>query len=124
MTFTLWSAVLLGCDRALVTLGTDRARRHRRVGLCLAPRQARSLATLARGEAQGLIVARGTPRGIAGVADLARPDLTIVNREPGAGSRAALDHALRTAGIDALPGYDLSRTGTVVLEESVPVATR
>lgn len=58
--------------------------------------------------AQGLIVARGNPRGIAGAADLTRPELTIVNREPGSGSRAMLDQALAAAGIDpATPrGHD------------------
>lgn len=56
---------------------------------------------------QGLIVAPGNPRGIAGAGDLARPDLTIVNREPGSGSRALLDHALREAGVvpEAVRGY-------------------
>src|SRR5262245_11529720 len=36
---------------------------------------------------QGLIVARGNPKGISSPAELARPDITMVNREPGAGSR-------------------------------------
>lgn len=56
---------------------------------------------------QGLIVARGNPRGIAGPADLARPDITIVNREPGSGSRAMLDAALRAAGVvpEQVRGY-------------------
>lgn len=60
--------------------------------------------------AQGLIVAAGNPRGIAGVADLARPDLTMVNREPGSGSRATLDQALAAAGVApaTLRGYDRS----------------
>jgi putative molybdopterin biosynthesis protein len=57
--------------------------------------------------AQGLIVARGNPHSIASVAELARPELTIVNREAGSGSRAALDHALHLAGVTptALQGY-------------------
>ncbi|MGN6811749.1 MAG: substrate-binding domain-containing protein [Thermomicrobiales bacterium] len=57
--------------------------------------------------AQGIIVARGNPRGIASAADLARLDLTIVNREPGSGSRAALDHALHAAGVtpETIQGY-------------------
>ena len=48
---------------------------------------------------QGLIVARGNPKGISGPADLARRDLTIANREPGSGSRALLDVWLHRAGI-------------------------
>ena len=143
------TAVVLGCDPALTTLGAHLGRRHARGGLRLAVGQAtslRALGALARGEAhaagmhlldettgeynlpfirqafagrrvlvvtaahwlQGLIVAAGNPLGIAGAADLARPDLTIINREPGAGSRAALDHALRVTGIDpaAVRGYE------------------
>jgi molybdate-binding protein/DNA-binding XRE family transcriptional regulator len=143
------TAVVLGCDPALTTLGAHLGRRHARAGLRLAVGQAsslRALGALGRGEAhaagmhlldeatgeynlpyirrafagrrvlvvtaahwqQGLIVAPGNPLGIAGAADLARPDLTIVNREPGAGSRAALDHALRVAGVgtDMVLGYD------------------
>jgi putative molybdopterin biosynthesis protein len=48
---------------------------------------------------QGLIVARGNPKGISGPAALARPDLTLVNRPPGAGSRTLLDVWLRDAGV-------------------------
>ena len=48
---------------------------------------------------QGFLVARGNPKGIRGVADLARRDVRLVNREPGAGSRAMLDHQLARAGI-------------------------
>jgi putative molybdopterin biosynthesis protein len=48
---------------------------------------------------QGLIVARGNPTGITGPADLARQDITIVNREAEAGSRAMLDVWLRQVGI-------------------------
>jgi molybdate-binding protein len=48
---------------------------------------------------QGLIVARGNPKGIAGSADLARPEVTLVNRDMGSGSRMLLDMWLREAGI-------------------------
>jgi putative molybdopterin biosynthesis protein len=56
---------------------------------------------------QGLIVARGNPKGIAGAAELARRDITFVNREAGSGSRMWLDAWLRQAGIAArqLRGY-------------------
>lgn len=57
---------------------------------------------------QGLIVARGNPKAIAGPADLARADIAIVNRQPGAGSRAMLDLWLRE--VDVQPrrvrGYE------------------
>ncbi|WP_424952754.1 substrate-binding domain-containing protein [Deinococcus sp.] len=59
---------------------------------------------------QGLMVAPGNPHGIRGVADLLRPALKMVNREPGSGSRALMDAWL--AGLDLpaaqrrrLPGY-------------------
>ncbi len=48
---------------------------------------------------QGLIVAPGNPRGIHGIGDLARPDLTFINRERGSGARALLDAALAQSGV-------------------------
>lgn len=48
---------------------------------------------------QGLIVARGNPKGITGPADLARPEITLVNRDTGSGSRVLFDVWLRAAGI-------------------------
>jgi putative molybdopterin biosynthesis protein len=47
---------------------------------------------------QGLIVAHGNPKSISSPAELARRDVTIVNREPGSGSRTWLDVWLRHAG--------------------------
>jgi molybdate-binding protein/DNA-binding XRE family transcriptional regulator len=56
---------------------------------------------------QGMVVAAGNPMGIHSVADLARRDVRIVNREPGSGSRRLLDDELRAAGVDArsVAGY-------------------
>ena len=56
---------------------------------------------------QGVIVAPGNPRGIAGIDDLAQPGLRYVNRQRGAGTRVLLDHELRRRGIapDAIAGY-------------------
>jgi putative molybdopterin biosynthesis protein len=56
---------------------------------------------------QGLIVAEGNPLGIAGIEDLARPDVRYVNRQRGAGTRVLLDHELGRLGIepDAVSGY-------------------
>lgn len=48
---------------------------------------------------QGLIIPRGNPRGIRGLEDLGRSDLTIVNRQKGAGTRVLLDMRLRELGI-------------------------
>jgi putative molybdopterin biosynthesis protein len=56
---------------------------------------------------QGVIVAPGNPRGIAGIDDLAQPGLRYVNRQRGAGTRVLLDHELRRRGIapEAITGY-------------------
>jgi molybdopterin molybdotransferase/putative molybdopterin biosynthesis protein len=56
---------------------------------------------------QGLIVARGNPLGLAGIADLARPGVRYVNRQRGAGTRVLLDHELgrRAIAPDAITGY-------------------
>jgi putative molybdopterin biosynthesis protein len=57
---------------------------------------------------QGLVLQSGNPKGIRGVEDLARKDVSIVNREQGAGSRELLDQKLREAGVpaDRVSGYD------------------
>jgi molybdate-binding protein len=48
---------------------------------------------------QGFVVAPGNPRGVRTAADLAREDVRLVNREPGAGSRTLLDQMLVGAGV-------------------------
>lgn len=48
---------------------------------------------------QGFYVAKGNPKGIGCWSDLARPDVSIVNREKGSGSRVLLDENLRLLGI-------------------------
>ncbi len=57
---------------------------------------------------EGLCMAPGNPKGIRSVADLARPDVRMVNREPGAGTRRLLDRQLELAGIavDLVQGYN------------------
>jgi len=57
---------------------------------------------------EGLVVAQGNPKKIAGIQDLARKDITITNREPGAGCRRLLDDLLQTHGIASskVKGYD------------------
>jgi putative molybdopterin biosynthesis protein len=57
---------------------------------------------------QGLIVARGNPKGIRTLADLVRPDVVFINRQRGAGTRVLLDYRLRAAGISgrAIQGYE------------------
>ena len=57
---------------------------------------------------QGLMVPRGNPKGIRSLADLARSDVTIVNRQRGAGTRILLDYELKKLGIrgEQVLGYD------------------
>jgi len=49
---------------------------------------------------QGLFLAKGNPKGVRGLDDLARPDVRFVNRQPGSGTRLLLDLALNSVGID------------------------
>lgn len=57
---------------------------------------------------EGLVVARGNPKQISGIADLARKDVQITNREPGAGCRRLLDDLLHKHGISGsqVKGYE------------------
>jgi len=64
----------------------------------LFPDRAMVLVTLAYRQ-QGLIVARGNPRLIKGLPDLARPDVTFINRNRGSGTRVWLDRELAQAGL-------------------------
>ncbi len=57
---------------------------------------------------EGIVVARGNPKGIRGIADFARKDVCIMNREPGAGSRLLLDTNLQRITLEKsqVRGYD------------------
>jgi putative molybdopterin biosynthesis protein len=57
---------------------------------------------------QGILVQKSNPNKITTAADLARPDIRIVNRPLGTGTRLLLDHELKKAGIRAekISGYD------------------
>jgi putative molybdopterin biosynthesis protein len=56
---------------------------------------------------QGLLVARGNPKRITGVADLGRPGVSMVNRPTTTGTRLLLDRELRKAGLEGpqIEGY-------------------
>jgi putative molybdopterin biosynthesis protein len=56
---------------------------------------------------QGFLVPAGNPKGIAGIADLARLELLFVNRQAGSGTRILLDYELAKAGIapERVAGY-------------------
>jgi putative molybdopterin biosynthesis protein len=62
---------------------------------------------------EGIVTARGNPKKIRGVEDLARKDVSMVNREKGAGSRVLLDSRLKRLRIEALAvrGYNTTAPG-------------
>jgi molybdate-binding protein len=63
----------------------------------LRPRQHRLINLITR--RQGLIVARRNPHGITSLADLTRPGIRFVNRQPGSGTRLLLDMLLEREGL-------------------------
>lgn len=62
---------------------------------------------------EGIVIARGNPKGIKGVEDMARKDVTIVNRELGSGIRQMLDSQLQAKGIasSSIKGYSNVASG-------------
>ncbi|MFC1868053.1 molybdopterin biosynthesis protein [Thermodesulfobacteriota bacterium] len=57
---------------------------------------------------QGLIVAKGNPKGIKGIDDLTRDDITFVNRQAGSGTRVLFDYRMEQSGIkrESIKGYE------------------
>jgi molybdate transport repressor ModE-like protein len=57
---------------------------------------------------QGLFVARGNPKRVSGLDDLARPDLRFVNRQQGSGTRVLLELLLADRALDParIAGFD------------------
>ncbi|MCL2147324.1 MAG: molybdopterin-binding protein, partial [Synergistaceae bacterium] len=57
---------------------------------------------------QGIIVRSGNPQNIKGVEDFTREDVSIINRQPGAGTRVLLDYMLKERGItpQQVKGYN------------------
>jgi len=58
---------------------------------------------------QGFLLAKGNPKEIRGVSDLARPGIAVANRPSDTGTRLLFDRALNKAGLDGsqIQGYDL-----------------
>jgi putative molybdopterin biosynthesis protein len=59
------------------------------------------------GREQGLLVARGNPKGIRSLADLRNPEVQFVNRQRGAGTRVLFDYHLGKMGLapESIRGY-------------------
>jgi putative molybdopterin biosynthesis protein len=57
---------------------------------------------------QGLIIPSGNPKGIKGIEDLVREDITFINRQGGSGTRILLDYRLKQIGADPakIKGYE------------------
>jgi putative molybdopterin biosynthesis protein len=70
------------------------------------PNRDMAVVTFARWE-EGFVVAGGNPKHIRGVEDLRRKNITIINREPGSGSRGLLDGLISSANISpkTINGY-------------------
>jgi molybdate-binding protein len=66
-----------------------------------------TVVTFARWE-EGLVVAKGNPKGVRKVQDLTKKGVRFVNREVGSGSRALLDRLLHQAGVPSskVDGYE------------------
>ncbi|MBC3803085.1 helix-turn-helix domain-containing protein [Acetobacterium fimetarium] len=73
------------------------------------------------GRRQGFYVKQGNPKKIKGWADLAREDISIINREKGAGSRVLLDEQLRLLGLDsdAVNGYQNETSSHLTVASAV-----
>ena len=78
----------------------------------LFPRRSAAVISFALWE-EGIVVRPGNPKRIRGVADLARSGVTLVNREPGSGSRQLLETSLAEAGIPfgSVAGYEREAAG-------------
>jgi putative molybdopterin biosynthesis protein len=70
---------------------------------------------------QGLVLPRGYPKSIRSLADLARKDVTLINREKGSGSRDLLDAGLRQLGIPSqqVKGYNSIADGHLAAAHAV-----
>jgi molybdate-binding protein/DNA-binding XRE family transcriptional regulator len=62
---------------------------------------------------EGILTARGNPKDIRGIEDFSRRDVTIINREKGAGCRILLDTHLKRLGIEpkTVKGYEGTAPG-------------
>lgn len=70
---------------------------------------------------QGFMVQPGNPLRIKSIKDLARDDITFINRQAGSGTRVLLDHELQKAGLeaDAVSGYNFEEYTHMAVAVSV-----
>ncbi|OGP88832.1 MAG: molybdopterin biosynthesis protein [Deltaproteobacteria bacterium RBG_16_48_10] len=70
---------------------------------------------------QGLIVQKGNPKGIQGLEDLTRREITFINRQKGSGTRILLDHTLKTLSLkpDDLQGYEREESTHIAVASAV-----
>ena len=73
------------------------------------------------GRRQGLMVAPGNPKAIAGLTDLMRPGVRFVNRQPGSGTRVEIEQLFVSHGIDArrVDGYGNEETTHLAVAAAV-----
>jgi putative molybdopterin biosynthesis protein len=77
-----------------------------------------AVVTFARWE-EGLVVAPGNPKDIHGAEDLRRKNVTLMNREPGSGSRALLDTLIGKTSKKDIRGYDSIAFGHLAAAHAV-----
>ena len=70
-----------------------------------------------------LVVARGNPKRVAGLADIARPDIRFINRPTGTGTRLLLDQALQELGINPFDVHGYGEEVGTHLEVGIAVLT-
>ena len=70
---------------------------------------------------EGFAIAKGNPLRIRKPEDIARPEIRLVNREPGAGARRLLDRLLRKARVpaSAVEGYENLLSGHLQVAQAV-----
>jgi putative molybdopterin biosynthesis protein len=71
---------------------------------------------------QGWIVKKGNPLGIRSVSDLAKPGVTYINRQRGAGTRLLFDYLLAREGMQREAIYGYSREAVSHLSVAAAVA--
>lgn len=74
---------------------------------------------------QGFMVAKGNPKGIEAIEDLAKKGVAFVNRQKGSGTRILTDYLLKNAGIDGalISGYERDMTTHMAVAAAVKAGT-